>query len=102
MHAHLNTDTYPTGVQVSDKQIAALSITRHWFHGDWNYTPRGDRNSLTGVPAKLRPAERILVTVLYQRKPATLELLGELFGVTSMTIIRGPTGSTCADAASKQ
>jgi len=156
VHAQLDTDTYPTGLQVSDEQIAALPITRHRFHGDWNYTlhpaqagptapgdtrraspvdttrapslnalrdpdltgmtrrklddmigaltphvavqreqalytRRGERNSLTGgtgAPTKLTPAERILATVLYQRKLATLELLGELFGVTSMTISR--------------
>ncbi|MFE1768278.1 hypothetical protein ACFW81_29205 [Streptomyces angustmyceticus] len=28
----------PTGIQVSDNEIASLPITRHRFHGDWNYT----------------------------------------------------------------
>ncbi|MDX3581008.1 helix-turn-helix domain-containing protein, partial [Streptomyces europaeiscabiei] len=32
------TNAYPTGIQVSDDDIAALPITRHRFHGDWNYT----------------------------------------------------------------
>ncbi|MDX3589050.1 hypothetical protein PV740_46700, partial [Streptomyces europaeiscabiei] len=32
------TNAYPTGIQVSDDEIAALPITRHRFHGDWNYT----------------------------------------------------------------
>ncbi|MFJ3533774.1 hypothetical protein ACIPPU_38190, partial [Streptomyces sp. NPDC090132] len=27
-----------TGIRVSDDEIAALPITRHRFHGDWNYT----------------------------------------------------------------
>ena len=153
VHAQLDTDAYPTGVQVSDAQIAALPITRHRFHGDWNYTlhpvaahdpcdgralrtgdnqalpssalrdpeltgmarrqldevirtltpalvtqreqslytRRGNRPSQTpgtGAPAKLTPAERILATVLHQRELATQELLGELFGVTKMTISR--------------
>jgi transposase len=29
---------YETGAQVSDEDLAALSLTRHEFHGDWNYT----------------------------------------------------------------
>jgi hypothetical protein len=37
VHAELDTGLYPTGVQVSDQQMAALPITRHGFHGDWNY-----------------------------------------------------------------
>jgi biotin operon repressor len=44
VHAELDTGLYPTGVQVSDQQMAALPITRHGFHGDWNYClhPRAD------------------------------------------------------------
>jgi transposase len=40
VHAELDTGAYPTGVEVSDAQIAALPMTRHRFHGDWNYTLR--------------------------------------------------------------
>jgi transposase len=29
---------YETGVQVADAELAALPLTRHDFHGDWNYT----------------------------------------------------------------
>ena len=28
----------PTGIQATDDEITALPITRHRFHGDWNYT----------------------------------------------------------------
>ncbi|MCX4406768.1 transposase family protein [Streptomyces sp. NPDC059837] len=42
----------------------------------------------TGAKAKLTPADRILVTVLHLRKLATMDLLGQLFGVTAMTISR--------------
>src|SRR5712692_6534422 len=44
VHAELDTGLYPTGVQVSDQQMAALPVTRHGFHGDWNYClhPRAD------------------------------------------------------------
>ena len=38
VHAQLDTGDYPTGVQISDAQMAALPIARHSFHGDWNYT----------------------------------------------------------------
>jgi hypothetical protein len=153
VHAELDTDSYPTGVEVSDEEIAAVPITRHRFHGDWNYTVhpaaadsitptpasrpgtplrltfdelsdpeltgmprpafdemlrtltpalasareqtlyarRGNRTSLTpgtGAKAKLTPAQRILTTVLHQRKLATHDLLGELFNVTPITTSR--------------
>jgi Rhodopirellula transposase DDE domain len=29
---------YPTKIEVTDEQLAAVNITRHAFHGDWNYT----------------------------------------------------------------
>jgi Rhodopirellula transposase DDE domain len=38
VRAELDTGTYPTGVPVSDEQMAALPLTRHDWHGDWNYT----------------------------------------------------------------
>ena len=38
VHAELDNATYPTGIKISDAQMAALPITRHDFHGDWNYT----------------------------------------------------------------
>jgi transposase len=152
VHAELDTGAYPTGIEVSDGELAAVPITRHRFHGDGNYTlhpvagptapatadtpeppprltfaelsepeltgmprpvfdemlrtltpalaaardqalytRRGGRASLTagtGAKAKLTPAERILVTVLHQRKLATHDLLGKLFTVTSMTTSR--------------
>lgn len=157
VHAELVADQYPTGIRVSDEEIAALPITRHRFHGDWNYTlhPCPDHGAdlsgrsgeeapptnpqpltawdlghpeLTGMtrrqlselidtltPAlqaqreatlhmrrgherllapgagakpKLTPADRILATVLHLRKLATTELLGQLFGVTKVTISR--------------
>ena len=42
VHAELDTTIYPTGVVVPDKQMKALEtngiLTRHAFHGEWNYT----------------------------------------------------------------
>jgi hypothetical protein len=34
----LDQTKYPKGVKVSDAQLAAVNISRHAFHGDWNYT----------------------------------------------------------------
>jgi len=36
--AVLDTAEYPTGITTSDAEMAALAITRHSFHGNWNYT----------------------------------------------------------------
>ena len=33
-----DTNSYPTGIKVSDEDLATLNITREPFHGDWNYT----------------------------------------------------------------
>ncbi len=38
VRARLDEGYYPTGVKVSDKQLAALAITKQKFHGEWNYT----------------------------------------------------------------
>jgi hypothetical protein len=38
VHAELDPGRYPDGIKVSDEQLAALPISRHAFHGDWNYT----------------------------------------------------------------
>ncbi len=35
--AELDTNLYPTGVGVGDAEMTALPLTRHTFHGDWNY-----------------------------------------------------------------
>lgn len=34
---------YPTGIKVSDDELAAINLSRHSFHGEWNYTikPQG-------------------------------------------------------------
>ena len=36
--ATLDTASYPIGIKISEREMAALPITRHEFHGDWNYT----------------------------------------------------------------
>lgn len=34
----IDTNRYPTKIKVTDEQIRALSLKRHKFHGEWNYT----------------------------------------------------------------
>ena len=36
--AALDTNHYETAIKVSDAEFAKLRMTRHRFHGDWNYT----------------------------------------------------------------
>jgi len=38
IYAQLDDRVYEKGVEVGDDQLAAVHITRHAFHGDWNYT----------------------------------------------------------------
>jgi hypothetical protein len=38
VHCELDENHYPKGIAVSDEQMASLNITRHDFHGEWNYT----------------------------------------------------------------
>ena len=38
VHAELDSGKYPTKIKVSDAQLAAVQLTPHAFHGEWNYT----------------------------------------------------------------
>ena len=42
VHAELDDSIYPTGIKISDTEMAALPIDRHEFHGEWNYTIKPD------------------------------------------------------------
>lgn len=52
VHAELDQTTYPTGVKIPDKQMNALDtegiLTRHDFHGEWNYTLHPERDTPKG------------------------------------------------------
>jgi hypothetical protein len=37
IRAELDSGSYPTGLTVTDEELAALNIKRAKFHGDWNY-----------------------------------------------------------------
>ncbi|MFI1931373.1 ISAzo13 family transposase [Streptomyces sp. NPDC020330] len=55
--AALDTNSYPTGVKIGDAEMAALPLTRHAFHGDWNY-------ALHPQPCPAIPAARTAQTPL--------------------------------------
>jgi hypothetical protein len=61
VQAELDTGLYPTGVKISDQQMAALPITRHHFYHDWNYTLHphparpGARGTGAGGPQRMGP-----------------------------------------------
>jgi hypothetical protein len=38
VRAALDKGTYPLGVKVSDRELAAVPLRRHDWHGEWNYT----------------------------------------------------------------
>lgn len=38
IHTQLDQATYPTGIKVSDAEMAAINLKKNKFHGDWNYT----------------------------------------------------------------
>ena len=61
VQARLDDGTYPTGVKVTSAQMAALPISRHPSHGDWNYTLHPAAGHAAGPPAsndqERRPAE---------------------------------------------
>ena len=53
VRAELDASSYDTGVKVSDAQMDALPLTRHDWHGDWNYTLRPeDYDQAAGVPIR--------------------------------------------------
>jgi hypothetical protein len=43
INAELDKNSYPKGIKVSDEEMATINITKHRFHGDWNYTIAPDR-----------------------------------------------------------
>jgi hypothetical protein len=74
VQARLDDGSYPTGAQVTTAQMAALPISRHPFHGDWNYTLHPAAGHTAGPPASNE-----------QQRPATLP---ELTGMAPATRTR--------------
>jgi hypothetical protein len=74
--AVLDENPYPAGTQVSDTQMADLedrALTRHRFHGDWNYT----------LPPALRPAPDPAPGHPAGPDPAALHALAAIAGLTT-------------------
>jgi len=40
VRAKLDTNKYPSGVKITDQELAAVSLLPEKFHGEWNYTIR--------------------------------------------------------------
>jgi hypothetical protein len=38
VRSEIDTQSYPPGIKVSDREVAAIELRRDQFHGDWNYT----------------------------------------------------------------
>ena len=66
VNAELDTGTYPSGVPVSDEQMAALPLTRHEWHGDGELHPAP---SAAGIAATARTAARLRRTPRLGYKP---------------------------------
>jgi hypothetical protein len=43
-----DSNTYPTGIKVSDEECKAFHLIRDAFHGDWNYTFKPQASALEG------------------------------------------------------
>jgi len=46
VYARLDENEYPPKIKVSDTELAAVSLERHTFHGDWNYTVNPSNSAL--------------------------------------------------------
>ena len=46
IRAELDENEYPTGVKVSDEELAGVRIRRSAFHGDWNYMVSPNKKTL--------------------------------------------------------
>ncbi|MER6832357.1 ISAzo13 family transposase [Streptosporangium sp. NPDC000563] len=49
VRAELDAAVYETGLRISDRQLNALPLSRHDWHGDWNYTLRPQEHRRDGV-----------------------------------------------------
>ena len=64
--ARLDQGRYPRGIKISDAVMAALPLTRHDWHGEWNYTLAPQ----PGPPPAPPPAPRPLLDLHWLDHPA--------------------------------
>ena len=70
----LDEGRYPTGVKISDEQMAGLeerALTRHRFHGAWNYTARPPLHGPAPRPPAAPPSHAAQVTAALDCPPLT-------------------------------
>jgi Rhodopirellula transposase DDE domain len=48
IRAELDAGTYPTGIKVTDEELAAVNLKRDKFHGEWNYSILPSRKKKIG------------------------------------------------------
>jgi len=65
--AELDTNTYDTGIKVSDRQMDALPVTRHHWRGDWNYTVRPEH--FPQLPTGPDPLDQMSPDLAWLRRP---------------------------------
>jgi hypothetical protein len=78
VRAEIDTRKYPRGVKVSDAGTAAVNLSRHAFHGDWNYT--------------ISPRARVSTPSRRQKAMAVGENVPESQGVFDSAIDHDPAG----------
>jgi transposase len=97
VHAGLDPASYPTGIKVSDQQIAALPLHRHRWHGDWNYTlrPEPPAARLPARPAHTpehpewaHPALTGMTTTAWQHLLTTLAIPHQIHAETARHLRR--------------
>jgi hypothetical protein len=60
VQCQLDTNPYPTGVKVSDIELAAVQLERLDFHGDWNYIMRPHSEEKLFSRGSLMPLRRVV------------------------------------------
>jgi hypothetical protein len=76
VHAELDPGTYATGIKISDQQMAALPVTRHGWHGDWNYTLHPRPAGTTAAPPPPRGPARPPADLAWLARPAITGIPG--------------------------
>ena len=103
--AELDTASYPKGIKISDRQITDLEqthvLTRHQFHGEWNYTLSPPHD--TPEPAELIHRKRLPRTTSSPRRQLMSSSLASPRATPSgrrptwnVTARAGKTGDTAA------
>jgi Rhodopirellula transposase DDE domain len=89
--AMLDENRYPTGTRISDEQMAGIedrSLTRHGFHGEWNYALRPVPRPAPPPPPAPAPAglcdpAALNHPALTGLDPAALDTLAATLGIPS-------------------